>query len=131
MDAPFDQQVLADADYWARFLADEWARDFPDVPPPKSTGWTTDLEAWINGARKDRSRTTHVMRKLRRTSPREYEVLYRAMILGEGFGQITTWLNERAVRNNIPLPEGKDVHYSTRDAVALFLAGVELCRSQW
>jgi hypothetical protein len=128
VDAPFAPQILADADYWARFLADEWIRDFPLAQP--GTGWRSDFEKWLSGAAGDRTRTTRVMRKLRRTAPREFETLYRAMILGESFEQITTWLNERAIRNGIPL-DGREVHYTVRDAVALFLSGVEFCRSGW
>jgi hypothetical protein len=71
------------------------------------------------------------MRKLRRASPREYDIAYRALILGQSFAEIRTWLNERATRNRIPLPEGRSVHYTERDTVALFLCAMELCRSQW
>lgn len=68
------------------------------------------------------------MRKLRRVSPRAYEVLLRTMIHGEGLNETTAWLNERAIRNGIPL-EGRAANYTLKDTVALFLAGVDFART--
>lgn len=51
------------------------------------------------------------------------------MIHGESLDATTAWLNERAVRNAIPLPSGQAVNYTLKDTVALFLAGVDYARS--
>lgn len=140
--SPFPPAVISEAVYWGRFLGEEWSRDFAEAPvklhqtslaPDGTHEWERSFLDWLEGRNADeaRQRTTKVMRKLRRVSPRAYEVLYRAMVQGEGFESITTWLNERAVRNNIPLPSGKSVHYTQKDAVALFIAGVSYARFYW
>ena len=140
-DAPFAPSVIKEATHWGTFLGQEWVRDFPDrlhdqgwlEPDGTPTRWSADFAKWIDGAADEgnRGRTTRVMRKLRRVSPREYEVMYRAMVLGQGFNEITEWLNERAIRNNIPLPATRSVHYRLKDAVALFIAGVDYARANW
>jgi hypothetical protein len=71
------------------------------------------------------------MRRLRKYAVREYEVLYRILILGDSIDGVMVWLNERATRNDIPLPEGKDVHYSEKDTWALFIAGVDFVRQAY
>jgi hypothetical protein len=140
--APFPAPVISEAVYWGRLLGEEWARDFAEAPvrihqsslaPDGTREWERAFTNWIEGRNEDeaRQRTTKVMRKLRRVSPRAYEVLYRAMVQGESFDAITTWLNERAIRNNIPLPDGKSVHYTLKDAVAVFIAGVSYARFYW
>ena len=136
----FPPTVIRETDHWGRFLGREWIRDFPDrmlVSGLEDDGtpqrWSSDFARWIEGRADDgaRGRTTRVMRRLRRVSPREYEVMYRAMVLGQDFKEIAEWLNERAIRNGIPLPAGRDVHYRLKDAVALFIAGVEYARAHW
>ena len=136
----FDPSVIKEAAHWGSFLGAEWIRDFPDrmherglVTDGTPQRWSSDFARWIEGANDEgnRGRTTRVMRKLRRTAPREYEVMYRAMVLGQSFGEVTEWLNERALRNHIPLPAGRPEHYRVKDAVALFIAGVEFARAYW
>lgn len=139
--SPFPVAVISEAVYWGRFLGDEWVRDFRDVPMQLHASsladdgtpqWQKAFGDWLDGRNESeaRQRTTKVMRKLRRASPRAYEVLYRAMVEGESFEAITTWLNERAIRNNIAMPE-RGFHYARKDAVALFLAGVSYARHYW
>lgn len=138
----FPPSVLAEATYWGRFLGEEWIRDFTDAPTQIHTSslaadgtleWQRDFANWLDGKNDSeaRQRTTKVMRRLRRASPRAYEVAYRLLIQGESFEDVTKWLNERAIRNNIPLREGHDAHYRIKDAVALFLAAVTFCRHYW
>lgn len=136
----FPTSTLREAVQWGTFLGREWVQDFParmhdhgltgDGTPQR---WSADMTRWLSNAvdEGNRGRTTRVMRKLRRISPREYEVMYQAMVLGNDFDQITEWLNARAARNNIPLPAGRDVHYRVKDAVALFIAGVDYARAHW
>lgn len=136
----FDPSVIKEAVHWGSFLGAEWIKDFPDrLHDAGLSGdgtpqrWSADFEKWIEGATSEgnRGRTTRVMRRLRRVAPREFEVMYRAMVLGQGFGEITEWLNERAVKNRIPLPAGRSEHYRLKDAVALFIAGVDYARAHW
>ena len=129
---PFDPATLEQALYWGRLMALEWQKTHPDAVAGEGE-WAKQLSDWITSSGySDDTRTTRVMKRLRRVSPREYEVVFRAMIMGQSFAQITDWLNERAARNEIPLPEGKDgKHYVERDAVALFLAGIEFARTYY
>lgn len=136
----FPSSVIKEATHWGSFLGAEWVKDFPDrLHDGGLTGdgtpqrWSHDMSVWLEGAADEgnRGRTTRVMRKLRRVAPREYEVMYQAMVLGQDFQQITEWLNARALRNLIPLPEGRVAHYRMKDAVALFIAGVDYARAHW
>jgi hypothetical protein len=71
------------------------------------------------------------MRRLRRVAVREYEVLYRVLVLGERLEETTIWLNERALRNAIPLQPGRDVHYSDKDTWALVICGIDYARQYY
>lgn len=114
----------------AAVLAEEWGATFPD--PPAVRGWLDDLSAWLKDQpiTPEHARTSRAMKKLHESHPRAYEVLFRAIVRGERFEEITQWLNDRARRNRIPLPPGRSEHYSVKDAVALFMAGVSFVRSR-
>jgi hypothetical protein len=137
--SPFPASVLSTTSYWANFFASEWQQDFPDRIHDAATGadgsprWHADFAAWLFGSPSDdqRRRTTQAFRKLRRISPRAYEVAYRVMILGNDFSEVTRWLNERARGHAIPLPAGLDVHYRLKDAVALFIIAIDYVRVHW
>ena len=60
-------------------------------------------------------------------------MLYRVLIQGERFHDVTRWLNERAERNSIPFPDHRPdgPHYLERDTIALFIAGVDYARTFW
>lgn len=47
-------------------------------------------------------RLRRAMKRLRKRSLREYEVLYRIMVMRESVDQVTIWLNERAERGGYP-----------------------------
>lgn len=135
----FPVAAVAEALQWGRFFGGEWVREIPTNMHERSAlsadgtpRWQAEFARWLmNAPDAERQRTTRVMRRLRRLSPRPYEVLYRAMVQGESFEEITTWLNERAERNKIPLPDGQSVWYRVKDAVALFLCGVSFCRAYY
>ena len=48
-----------------------------------------------------RLRTTRAFRKLRRKNVREYEVLYRTVVLQHTLEETAEWLNVRAERNGV------------------------------
>jgi hypothetical protein len=129
-DPIFPAEALSEALHWAQFFGDEWAHEFPEAVAPS---WPKDFAAMLavgNGPPTSASlRTSHVMRKLRRVSPRGYEILLRTMIHGESLSDTTAWLNERAIRNKIPLPAGRGENYSLKDTVAMFIAAVDFVRT--
>lgn len=129
MAGPLPTEALALTKQWASFLGPEWARSRTDLVPATDLRWQADFDAWIGSA--NSNRIDRVMRRLRRTAPREYDVLHRTLLLGEGFEEVTEWLNARALHNDIPLPAGRDRHYELKDAVTLFEAGVTFVRTYW
>ena len=128
----FPAAALEEAAQWGKFFGEEWAHEFPESVPPS---WPTDFAHLLSAAvdrsagSSARARTSRVMRKLRRVSPRAYEVLLRTMIHGESLADTTAWLNERALRNAIPLEAGRTEHYTLKDTVALFIASVDFVRT--
>lgn len=129
----FSKEVLAETAFRARIIAEAWRREAPMTSGTQR--WSADFDRWLTGARPSseaRASTTRALRKMRRVAPRMYEVSYRLFILGEGIDEVTRWLNERAVRNNIPLPAGRDAHYARSDTVALVVAACDFvwCSSE-
>jgi hypothetical protein len=97
--------------------------------------WHPDFARWLtrddlNDQRwrdnpEPRIRTTRAVRKLREKYPREYEVMYRIVMLDHSVAQTQAWLNERAIRN------GKPERYN-REAVLLYLLnGAEKTHAWW
>jgi hypothetical protein len=64
---------------------------------------------------------------------REYEVLYRVLVLGERLEETTRWLNARAERNAVPFPPHRPSgpHYTQKDTLALVIAGIDYARESW
>ena len=135
----FPAEALRETLHWGRFFSDEWRRDEP--PRMHTNGlsddgtpqWTSAFAGWISNApgSEGRHRTTTVMRRLRAAAPREFEVLWRVMLLGESIEDTTDWLNERAQQHDIPLPAGRDVHYRRKDTVALIMAGISYAKAYY
>ena len=149
--APTDipEAMLSTTAYWlSRFTAD-FRGEIPskihnaEIAGDGSPQWHPDFARWIDSrvpidtprpdtkTPEDRLRTTRAMRRLRRESIREFEVLYRVMTMGESLECTTRWLNERAARNNIPLPAGQTVHYRLKDTVVLIVVAVEKLMLFW
>jgi hypothetical protein len=130
--SPIPSAVLVETDRWGRFFAEEWRPDFPDSTD-RPLAWRDELAGWLAGSPEiaDSGRTARVMKRLRRVSPRAYEVALRAMVYGESLEQITAWLNERAARNNIPVPRGKEAHYTLKDTTSIFAFAVDWARYHW
>ena len=137
MSQPFPTQAISEAMTWGQFFGSEWAREYPDrIHTDELAGdgtprWHADFARWLTNApdQDGRERTTQVMRRLRRVMPRAFEVLLRALIHGESFEEIASWLNERAVRNGIELPPGQAEHYRVKDAVAIFMSGISYAKA--
>lgn len=67
----------------------------------------------------NRLRITRAMRALRKVAVREYEVVYRVMVLGETEQQTAIWLNERAIKGGHP------ERYRSKDVVAIVVSGID------
>lgn len=141
----FPTAVIQDTAYWAKHFAEGWRREVPlrihdrDVSEGGTPDWHPSFERWLTRTEPsrremtekdiERLRTTKVMRLLRKQSPRSFEVLYRLLMLGESIEATTIWLNERAIRNEIPLPEGQTVHYRLKDTIAILIAGIAFAKA--
>jgi len=138
--AYYSDEVMQRTAYWANQLGSDWQREMPirihssDIAADGSPEWHPDFAKWMMKAEgrwgkntDQRLRTTRVMRRLRRVAVREYEVLYRVLVLHERLEETTIWLNDRAERNNIPFPPHRPggPHYIQKDALALFICGIE------
>lgn len=120
----------------------EFQREVPDrihnrdIADDGSPQWSDQFRRWMTdrGSRDDdyitnpehRLRTTRAMRRLRKFSTRSFEVTYRQLLGGEPISKTRDWLNERAIRNQIPLPNGKNVHYTEKDVVVILFSGLDL-----
>lgn len=117
------------AGYWNQELPLRiHSRDLDDGGTPQ---WHQDFARWLSGAvnqtddrrwhqhPEPRVKATRAFRKLRKFSPREYEVVYRTAILSIPFPETVAWLNERAIRNNKP------ERYDTEGALLLLIGGVD------
>jgi len=71
----------------------------------------------------NRLRITRAMRVLRKVAVREYEVVYRVMVLGETIEQAAVWLNARSIRGGHP------ERYSRKDVVVIVVSGVDKLRA--
>lgn len=132
--------------HWASWFAADWKREMPlrihsaDIAADGSPEWHPDFAKWLTRDERPRKRngdqrlrTTKVMRRLRRVAVREYEVLYRVLVLGERLEDTTRWLNQRAERNGVPLPPHRPSgpHYTRKDTLALVIAGIDFARESW
>jgi hypothetical protein len=134
--------VLRVTAFWFEQFRSDWRAETPtrihsrETAEDGSPEWHPDFAAWLTSTTKiipetdlrmsDRKiRTTRAFRRLRRESVREFEVLYRTMVLGEPVRETARWLNERAIRNNKP------DRYSVEDTMVLIVAGVDKVRNYW
>ena len=130
---------------WGAYFAETWVNESPlrihssAVADDGSPQWSPGFERWLTmeeGRRGERRpeeqlRTSRVMRRLRRAAIREYEVMYRVLVLHETVPQATAWLNARAADHGIPLPSGRSVHYREKDTAALLIAATAYCLHYW
>lgn len=149
MAAQFPSAVLQSTGYWLAKFSHDYHGEIPQKIHSGATSddgspqWHPDFARWLTAREvistprpdlptpEQRLRTTRAMRRLRKEAIREFEVVYRVMVTGELIEDTTAWLNERAERNAIPLPNGRPVHYRTKDTIALVISGVDKMRNWW
>lgn len=147
MATQFPDEVLKATGYWLAKFATDYRGESPQkihdgsLADDGSPQWHPDFAKWLTANRvidtprpehpteQQRLRTTRALRKLRSTAVREFEVLYRVMVLGDSVEDTTKWLNDRAERNSIPLPAGRSVHYVRKDTIALIVSGIDKMRN--
>lgn len=144
----FPASVLQTTGYWLAAFSADIRGESPtqihsgSLASDGSPQWHPDFARWISAgpissprpeypSDEGRLRTTRALRRLRKEAVREFEVVYRVMVLGDSVRNTTDWLNERAARNSIPLPPGQDVHYRQKDTVAIIVSGVDKLRNYW
>jgi hypothetical protein len=111
----FSDPILAHLAHWLSIFAAEWHQDLPmhihtrAIDSAGAPQWHEEFARWLtrdgyNNPRNPdgRLRVTRAMRLLRKAAPRQYEVLYRIMVLGESIESTTAWLNARAIRGGHP-----------------------------
>lgn len=110
----FSESVLTHMAHWLSVFATEWHQDIPTkihgrgVDRGGAPQWTPEFARWMTSSGNNprnpdgRLRVTRAMRGLRKIAPRQYEVLYRIMVLGESVTGTTVWLNNRAIRGGHP-----------------------------
>lgn len=62
----------------------------------------TDTDRRETGPEEGKTRLRRAMKRIRGRSLREYEVLYRVMVMGDSIDNVTDWLNARAVAGGHP-----------------------------
>ena len=141
--------VVKQTAFWLQRFRGDFFGDIPqqihnrDISDDGAPQWHPDFARWltarevINTPRpefrtpENRLRTTRALRRLRKTAIREFEVVYRVMVVGNSITEVTLWLNERAERNAIPLPANRSIHYSEKDTSCILFSGVDKMRDWW
>lgn len=138
---PLPQTVIEDTARWMGEFAAEWRNEIPTkihgggLDPGGAPEMHSEFWRWLT--RNDRPddprdvqrnpenrlRITRAMRSLRKQAPREYEVVYRVMVLGEHPSATAKWLTERAIKGGHP------ERYSPKDVVAICVSGVDKLRN--
>jgi hypothetical protein len=147
--AQFPTTVLSSTGYWLTRFSSDFHSDIPqkihngEIANDGAPQWHPDFAKWLTArevistpypetpTQEQRLRTTRALRRLRKEAVREYEVIYRIMVLGESLEDTTQWLNDRALRNAIRLPRGRAVHYRTKDTIAIVISGIDKMRDWW
>ena len=145
----YPRGVIGQTVWWLQRFRGDFLGDIPqqihngEIANDGAPQWHPDFARWLTAREvidtprpefkspENRLKTTRALRRLRKTAIREFEVVYRVMVQGENITEVTLWLNERAERNAIPLPPGKSVHYSEKDASCILFSGVDKMRDWW
>lgn len=130
--AVFSSDVMRDMVHWLSVFRIEWYQEVPqrlhsrDIDDGGAPQWHPEFLYWLTRNKHSqqrnpagRLRVTQAMRSLRKVAPRQYEVLYRIMVLNDSVEATTQWLNERAIRHGHP------ERYRKGDTLAILQAGVD------
>lgn len=138
MTEAFPEETMRDLAQWVAWFSAEWRSETPtkvhsrQIAEDGSKEWHPDFAQYMSEDQR-KLRTRRVMRRLRRSNIRAYEVCYRVLVQGEAIADTTGWLNERAQRNHIPYPSHRPngPHYSRKDTLALLVSGLTYARQYW
>lgn len=122
----------------AREISHEWHGEIPLKIHDRSFDrggtpqWSPDFRRYITARTSpsernpdSRLRTTRAFRLLRRKAVREFEVVYRIVVLGSGhidrasLQETATWLNQRCERNGLP------DRYTPNDVLIMLHSGLD------
>jgi hypothetical protein len=145
----FPDETLVAANWWINAWSQLWrgetpskihGRGFDDGGAPE---WTPEFKKWIDRGAEEhgiddyghrlkerrnpdpRLRTTRAFRKLRKKNPKEFEVLYRTVVMRSSLQETAEWLTARAIRNEKP------ERYTEADAQILLICAVEQTLRWW
>lgn len=122
---------LSRTQYWLDYFRDVWDTGAPvrlhiryldDDGTPQ---WNPAFAHWLDGTSgrnqgsEDRARLKRAMKRLRERSLREYEVLYRVMVLSHSVPEVAEWLTDRAVAGGHP------ERYGQHEALVIVYAAVD------
>ena len=136
-DSDLPPSLLKSTAFWLDQFAVDWNLEIPhrihsrDIGDDGAPAWHHDFSNWLDGKTNNtrnperRLRTTRAFRRLRKVAVREYEVLYRMIVLGNSLDQVAEWLNERAIRN------GKPDRYNRDLVMVLVISGIDKVRTFW
>lgn len=126
---------------WLWKLKGYWEDEIPlrihsrEIDDGGTNQWHPDFARWLlrtdlsdqrwRDNPEPRVRTTRAMRKLREKHPREYEVLYRVVILDHTIAETARWLTDRAIAH------GKPERYDREAVIMYLLNGAEHTSSWW
>jgi hypothetical protein len=145
----YPDKIIAETSHWLGRFRDDFRQEIPlrihsrDTAEDGAPQWHSSFSRWLTSrevidtprpespTEENRLRTTRALRRLRNVAVREFEVVYRVMICEEKIPAVTSWLNERAVRNQIPLRVGRKQHYTNKDTSALVFSGIDKMRTWW
>jgi hypothetical protein len=134
----YPDEVMRQTAQWVAWFSAAWRHETPikihssEVAEDGTKEWHPDFAQWLTEDEVTK-RTRKVMRRLRRSAIREYEVCYRVLLLNERLDDTAKWLNTRAERNDIPYPAHRPQgpHYVRKDALALLIAGMAYAKQYW
>ena len=144
-DPVFPPEVMKHVAFWLRVFMEEWHGEVPlkihswELGRDGAPQWHPDFARWIE--REDeaeerrrnrehrqtdaRIRTTRAFRKLRKTAPREFDVLYCLVVHRMRLNEIAESMTARAIRL------GKPERYTPTSVLILTVSAVEKVAGWW
>jgi hypothetical protein len=128
---------LDQSGYWLNFFRTVWDGDPPfrlhtrALDEAGNPDMTNDFLNWLDGTTsrhegtEDRARLKRALKRIRERSLREYEVIYRVMVLSQPISEVTDWLNDRAIR------AGSTERYMPHETSVIVYAAVDKLGAWW